>query len=211
MVWLLVVIVCGAAVLLGPAWKEVAEHATLDDPLEQISATQEYLRRVASVMTTADERSPGHVASLHQPVASFHSFGDRFVKNILNTTGVGPAEGHRNAFTVLMSSGAPTHLPGKYQDVRNNKQLLFNDVVVMLAESKVGFKSDEVEGIGISFTNSLVDTLWYIEGQYKKFESRKEHGKVLPIPELFSQFNKGDENNKGGYNDWITSGGKHLR
>ena len=82
MVWLLVVIVCGAAVLLGPAWKEVAEHATLADLLEQISATQEYLRRVASVMTAADERSPGHVTSLHQPVASFYSFGDRFVKYI---------------------------------------------------------------------------------------------------------------------------------
>ena len=76
-----------------------------------------------------------------------------------------------------MSSGAPTHLPSKYQDVRNNKQLLFNDVVI-LAENKVGFRSDEVKGIGIPFINSLVDTLWYIEGQYKKFESRKEHGKA---------------------------------
>jgi len=58
-----------------------------------------------------------------------------------------------------------------------SKQLLFNDVV-MLAENKVGFRSDEVEGIVISFTKSLVDTPWYIEGQYKKFESRMEHGKV---------------------------------
>jgi len=48
MVWLLVVIVCGAAVLLGLAWKEVAENATLADLLVQISATQEYLRRVAT-------------------------------------------------------------------------------------------------------------------------------------------------------------------
>ena len=129
-------------------------------------------------MMAAEKCSPGHMASFPQPVASFYSFRDRFVKYILNAAGVGPAEGHRNALTVLMSSGAPTHLPNKYQDVRNNKQLLFNDVVVMLAENKVGFRSDEVEGIGISFTNSLVDTLWYIEGQYKKFKSRKEHGKA---------------------------------
>ena len=204
MVWLLVLIVCGAAVVLGPVWKEVAEHATLADVLEQISAGQEYLGRVASVMTAADERSLGHTASLHQPVASFYSFGDRFVKYILNAPDVGPAEGpRRNTFTVLMASGAPTHLPNKYQPVRNNKQLLFNDVVIMLAEKEVGFRGDEVEGIGISFTNCLVDTLWYLEGQYQKFESRKEHGKVLPIPKLFSRFNKGGINNEDGYNDWI--------
>ena len=35
MIWFLV-IVCATAVSLEPAWKEVAEHATLADLLEQI-------------------------------------------------------------------------------------------------------------------------------------------------------------------------------
>lgn len=48
----------------------------------------------------------------------------------------------------------------------------------------------------------------YIEGQYQKFESRNKQGKLLPIPELFSRFNKGGENNKDGYNDWITKWSK---
>ena len=36
-VWLLVLVVCGAAVLLGPVWTEIAEHATLADLLEVAS------------------------------------------------------------------------------------------------------------------------------------------------------------------------------
>lgn len=61
-----------------------------------------------------------------------------------------------------MASNAPNHLPKKYETVRNNKLFLFNDVVALLAENNVGFQSDEVGGIGITFTKSLVDTLWYI-------------------------------------------------
>lgn len=55
-----------------------------------------------------------------------------------------------------MASNAPNHLPKKYETVRNNKLFLFNDVVALLAENNVGFQSDEVGGIGITFTNSLV-------------------------------------------------------
>ena len=34
MVWLLVFVVCGAVVLLGPVWREISEHITLGDLLE---------------------------------------------------------------------------------------------------------------------------------------------------------------------------------
>ena len=203
-VWLLVLVVCGAAVLLGPVWTEIAEHATLADLLEVASSNREYLGRVATVVTAVTESAPSHIASLHQPIVSFYSFGDRFVKYVLTTPAAEPVvESSKNVFSILMASNAPSHLPKRYETVRNNKLLLFNDVVALLAENNVGFRGDEVGGIGITFTNSLVDTLWYIDGQYQKFESRKEHGKVLPIPELFSRFNKGGENNKDGYNDWI--------
>ena len=52
--------------------------------------------------------------------------------------------------------------------------------------------------------NTVTSSLWYIDGQYEKFESRYKHGKVPRIPELFFRFNKGMESNKGGYNDWIS-------
>ena len=42
-VWLLVLVICGAAVLLSPVWTEIAEHATLADLLEV-----EYLGRVVT-------------------------------------------------------------------------------------------------------------------------------------------------------------------
>ena len=73
-VWLLVLVVCGAAVLLGPVWTETAEHATLADLLEVASSNREYLGRVATVVTAVTECAPLHIASLHQPIASFYSF-----------------------------------------------------------------------------------------------------------------------------------------
>ena len=121
---------------LGTCLEGSSRTCHLADVLELISAGQEYLGRVAAVVTAADEHAPGHTASLYQPVGSLYSFGDRFVKFILNTPGVGPAEGpRRNTFSVLMASGAPTHLPNKYQPIQNNKQLLFNDDVVMWREN----------------------------------------------------------------------------
>ena len=36
MVWLLVFVVCGAVVLLGPVWREISEHITRGDLLEAV-------------------------------------------------------------------------------------------------------------------------------------------------------------------------------
>ena len=150
-VWLLVLVVCGTAVLLGPVWTEIAEHATLAYLLEVASSNREYLGRVATVVMAVTERAPSQIASLHQPIASFYSIRDRFVKYVLTMPA---AESSKNFFSILMASNAPNHLPKKYETVRNNKLFLFNDVA-LLAENNVGFRGDEVGGIGITFTNSL--------------------------------------------------------
>ena len=47
MIWLLVVVLVGAAVAFGPSWKEAQEHAMLADLLELVSGKQ-YLERHAS-------------------------------------------------------------------------------------------------------------------------------------------------------------------
>ena len=55
-VWLLVLVICGAAVLLGPVWTEIiTEHAMFADLLEAPLSTSEYLGRVATVVTAAAE------------------------------------------------------------------------------------------------------------------------------------------------------------
>ena len=82
-------VVCGAAVLLGPVWTEIAEHATLADLLEVASSNREYLGRVATVVTAVTESAPSHIASLHQPILSFYSFGDSFVKYVLGSIVLG--------------------------------------------------------------------------------------------------------------------------
>ena len=132
-VWLLVLVVCGAGVLLRPVWTEIAEHATLAYLLEVASSNREYLGRVVTVVTAVTERAPSQIASLHQPIACFYSIGDRFVKYVLTMPA---AESSMNFFSILMASNAPNHLPKKYETVRNNKLFLFNDVA-LLAENNV--------------------------------------------------------------------------
>ena len=65
--WLLVLVVCGAAVLLSPVWTEIAEHTTLADLLEVVSSNRKYLGRVVTVVTVVAERASSHAESLRQP------------------------------------------------------------------------------------------------------------------------------------------------
>ena len=61
-VWLLVRVVCGAAVLLGPVWTEIAEHTIHADLLEVVSSNREYFGRVVTVVTAVAECTPSHGA-----------------------------------------------------------------------------------------------------------------------------------------------------
>lgn len=54
MIWLLVLVVVGAAAIFGPGWVEAHEQNTLADLLEQI-ATENYQERNVSVKTGKDE------------------------------------------------------------------------------------------------------------------------------------------------------------
>ena len=143
-----------------------------------------------------------HAASLSQPLSSFYTYGDRFVKFIV-VPREKPALEPVSALSILMRPKHADNLPSKHNPVHNNKQLLYNDVCTMLADNGVGFMVDEVEGIGCDFVRALSNALWYVDGQYQKFDSRSKHGTVLPIPAMFDRFKKGDENNRGGYNDWV--------
>ena len=200
MIWLLVFVICGVAIAFGPGWFEVHEGVTLADLLEQVTG-QKYLETGVSVKTAKDEHSPMHAAALSQPLSTFYSYGDRYVKFTV-TPQETSTSGVVDAVSILMRPKNAKHLPPKHNTVHNNKQLLFNDVCVLLSEKNVGFTIDEVQGIGHHIVQTLTDILWYIDGQHHKFDSRSRHGKVTPIPSLFSRFNKGDKDNTGGYNDW---------
>ena len=79
MIWLLVFVICGVAIAFGPGWFEVHEGVTLADLLEQVTG-QKYLETGVSVKTAKDEHSPMHAAALSQPLSTFYSYGDRYVK-----------------------------------------------------------------------------------------------------------------------------------
>ena len=53
------------------------------------SSNREYLGRVDTVVTAVTESAPSHIASLHQPILSFYSFGDSFVKYVLGSIVLG--------------------------------------------------------------------------------------------------------------------------
>ena len=202
MIWLLVLVVLGLAAIFGPGWVEAQEQITLADLLKQLSG-ERYLENSVCVKTGKDEHSSMHAATLNQPLFTFYNYGDRFVKFIITIEERLSSE-PRNAFVILMRPKSAEHLPPKHDPIHNNKQLLFNDICSVLLNKRVGFMHDEIEGVGHRFVQVLTDALWCIDGQYHKFESRCKHAKVPPIPNMFLKFNKGSENNKGGYNDWTS-------
>ena len=77
-----------------------------------------------------------------------------------------------DAFTILMSaSKKANHLPEKHPNVTKNKLKLHHDVIDWLAEQSVGFLSTNKESLGKTFVNTLVDALWYIDGNGGTLES----------------------------------------
>ena len=184
MIWLLVVVVNDATVVFGPNWVEAQEQLTLGDLLEQVSG-KDFLEFHVGVKTGKDEHSPTHTATLSQPLMTFYSYGDRFVKFVVDSSSKEKTTEPKSAVSVLMRSIYADHLPAKHNPVNNKKQLLFNDICSLLNDKKVGFLPDEVPGIGYRFVQTLTDVLWYIDGHYHKFESRCKHGKVPPIPDIF--------------------------
>ena len=78
MIWLLVSVLCDSK-CVGPKWVETQEQFTLADLLEQVTGGK-YLEASVIVKTGKEEQSPMHDAVLHQPLSTFYSYGDRFVK-----------------------------------------------------------------------------------------------------------------------------------
>jgi len=47
-----------------------------------------------------------------------------------------------------MASQHARHLPLMYDPAQNNKQVLFNDVSILLRDTEVGSRAVEVDGVG---------------------------------------------------------------
>ena len=104
MIWLLVVVLVGAAVAFSPSWTEAQEHITLADLLELVSSKQ-YLERHINVTTTKNEHAPAHSGTLAQPLLTFYAYGDCFVKFVV-TPEARPEKEPVNAFAILMGKSA---------------------------------------------------------------------------------------------------------
>ena len=81
MIWLLVTVHRGAEVVFQPEWVGAQEHLKLANLLDQICKADKYLEsHNVTVKVAKDEHSPTHSATLSQPLMTFYSYGDRFVK-----------------------------------------------------------------------------------------------------------------------------------
>ena len=179
MIWLLVSVLCDSK-CVGPKWVETQEQFTLADLLEQVTGGK-YLEASVIVKTGKEEQSPMHDAVLHQPLSTFYSYGDSFVKFNIISKETPPAV-PKDAVAILVRVKLAEHLPPAHDPIINNKFLLYNDIPSVLSEKNVGFMFGEVEGIGSQFLQSLTDSTTNL---------RYKHGMVPSIPEIFLKFNKG--------------------
>ena len=87
------------------------------------------------------------------------------------------------AFAMLMNSASSScHLP-KQWDGANKKAEMKNAVLKFLLENKLGWDQSSVESCGINFVGTLVDCLWYVDGNQETLAARS-----CPVPPMFQQF-----------------------
>ena len=93
--------------------------------------------------------------------------------------------GTQNAFMLLMASSRQTaSLPSKWEIKTPNKKLeMKNYVIDFLENNKLGWDPSHAQQCGTAFVNTLVDSLWYIDGSHKTLSDRG-----YPIPAMFDAF-----------------------
>ena len=81
-----------------------------------------------------------------------------------------------NAFTILMSaSKTKSSVPAKYDITQPSAKLkLKNDMIDWLSENKLGRENAYTETIGRTFVNTLVEVLWYVDGNFQTLHERSD-------------------------------------
>ena len=107
-----------------------------------------------------------------------------------------PSSGTKNAFVLLMASSRQTSsLPTKWEIRTPNKKLeMKNDVIDFLEKNKLGWDPSHVQSCGTTFINTLVDSLWYIDGNHQTLTDR---GYAIPAMfEAFTGYNRPEARKK---------------
>lgn len=104
----------------------------------------------------------------------------------MDRSDVGEATTHQNAFDIMMSAQRKKMsrvLPDKIV-VRNKKDQLFNNMLMMIEKEGLRWKPSEVDGgTASNALSSLCDAVWYVDGHHQTFAERN-----LCIPEILSNF-----------------------
>ena len=99
--------------------------------------------------------------------------------------GIPQNSGTQNAFELLMASSRQTaSLPTKWEIKTPNKKLeMKNDLKDFLEKNKLGWDPAHVQQCGTTFINTVVEALWYIDGNHKTLSDRG-----YPVPTMFEAF-----------------------
>ncbi|PKC04345.1 hypothetical protein RhiirA5_379459, partial [Rhizophagus irregularis] len=122
-----------------------------------------------------------------------------FVESNLNTQDIPiPTQNRESAFSILMQNSRKLLLPQRITEY-NNCDRLYNEIIELLQDLKVGWMGGVHDTIGKIFVNRIKDAIWYIDPHHSTLNARSCH---LPI--LFTQLKTYQDGDT--YNQYYHSG-----
>ena len=154
---------------------------TLEKPRELESV---YVGKSKDVLDKADK-----YLNLAQVVATFGSYVKLVTREPSTDAATVPSEEKSqpmNAFEVMFASQRRLNqpsLPSRREPVRTKKDKLRNNMIVLLEQNELSWKSCDIPSIGEQLVGNLTETLWYVDGHHDVFKNRG-----FQIPGVFSCF-----------------------
>ena len=163
----------------------------LEKPCELESV---YVGKSKDVLDKADK-----YLNLAQVVATFGSYVKLVTREPSTDAATVPSKEKSqpmNAFEVMFASQRRLNqpsLPPRREPIRTKKDKLRNDVIVLLEQNELSWKSCDIPSIGEQLVGNLTETLWYVDGHHDVLKDRgfqiyqvclaASQGIILPKPQ----------------------------
>ena len=194
--WLSITVKQGLKVLQKPRILKCNWEDSFGEVLGQ--ANREFIGKTVLKILISDcvTFSSAQEVSIDAPVVLCQTFNSKFISYDIKADDLVASvtsEPLQNAVEVLMNRARDIVLPEKLTPLSGKTlrgdQILYNDVLDLLAKINVGWSPDVVKTTGEKFVKLLSDALWALDPHHNSFADRS-----IAIPSHFDEFS--------GYNDW---------
>ncbi|CAB4406022.1 unnamed protein product [Rhizophagus irregularis] len=103
----------------------------------------------------------------------------------------------RNALDLIMQNALQLKLPNQKQPQVTRNDLLYNEIIILFENKKVGWTGGLHLSVGVKCIERLAKLLWYIDPHLKKFAKRACH-----LPNLFTELLTYEQNQS--YNQYYS-------